>query len=115
AGKWCSKCKNKTEGIMLKYLINIYPNIITQARFEWCRSEFYNKPLFFDFLLEEYKLIIELDGKQHFQQVANWESPEIIRERDYYKMDKAKENGYSIIRILQNDVWNNIYIIGKMN
>jgi len=26
--------------------------------------------------LEDYKLIIELDGIQHFEQISNWESPE---------------------------------------
>lgn len=33
-------------------------------------------------------------------------SPEIIQKTDKYKMRCANENGYSVIRILQDDVWN---------
>ena len=51
------------------------------------------------------KIIIELDGKQHFVQVKNWLSPEETRKRDKYKMLKANENGFSVIRILQLDVY----------
>lgn len=49
--------------------------------------------------------MIEPDGNQHFEQVGSWGSPEEHRERDHFKMNLALENGYSIIRILQVDVW----------
>lgn len=58
----------------------------------------------FDFLLPAYSLIIEVDGEQHFTQVQNWTAPEINRERDIYKMKMAIENGYSVIRVLQEDI-----------
>ena len=52
------------------------------------------------------KLIIEIDGRQHFEQVSNWNSPDDTFEHDAYKMEQALNNGYSIIRIFQEDVWN---------
>ena len=51
-------------------------------------------------------LIIELDGQQHFHNVSNWCDVEARQKCDVYKMQKAILNGYSIIRLLQSDVWN---------
>jgi hypothetical protein len=61
----------------------------------------------FDFVIDEYKLIIELDGSQHFDQVSNWKTPEISQLKDKYKMLRAWNNGYSIIRLLQEEVFSN--------
>ena len=66
-----------------------------------------NSHLPFDFCIKKLKLIIELDGDQHFRQVSNWRSPKVNQKRDKYKMKKAIKHGYSIIRILQRDVYNN--------
>ena len=68
-----------------------------------------NRYMPYDFVIEEYKVIIELDGIQHFKQVSNWDSPEETQLRDKYKMEKANANGYSVIRILQDDVYNDKY------
>jgi very-short-patch-repair endonuclease len=54
-------------------------------------------------------MIIELDGEQHFTQVSNWKSPEEQFDNDKFKQECANKNGYSIIRILQVDVFNNKY------
>lgn len=59
--------------------------------------------------MEKIKIIIELDGAQHFRQIANWKSPEDIQKRDIYKMKQALKHGYSVIRILQEDIWNDSY------
>lgn len=53
----------------------------------------------------EYNILIELDGLQHFEQVANWTDPKITMEKDIYKMKQALSHGYTIIRLLQEDVW----------
>ena len=67
-----------------------------------------NRVLPFDFVIEENKIIIELDG-QHFKQVSNWKSPEIQLEKDIYKMKCANNNGFSVIRLLEEDVIKNKY------
>ena len=59
--------------------------------------------------MEKEKIIIELDGEQHFRQVSNWSSPEDQLKRDLYKMECANNNGFSIIRILQEDVFNDTF------
>ena len=108
-GVWCSFCVNKTEQILFNKLKEIYITLERQYRVEWCKNSKTNRFLPFDFVLEERKIIIELDGKQHFEQIGNWLSPAETRKNDLYKMNYANENGYSIIRILQKDVYKNKY------
>ena len=67
------------------------------------------KHLPFDFCLEDLKIIIEVDGDQHFRQVSNWRTPEDQHDRDIYKQERAQENGFSVIRILQMDVFEDRY------
>ena len=81
----------------------IFPSLLTQFKQEWCKRIQY---LPFDFCIPELKIIIELDGAQHFRQVSNWSSPEEQFDNDLYKEKCANENGYSTIRLLQEDVAN---------
>ena len=106
---WCPICVNKTEKKIYEQLLQSYPNIISQFRANWCKSQITSRILPFDFVLEEQKVIIELDGRQHFIQVRNWKTPEEQFKNDQYKEKCANENGYSIIRIIQEDVWNDTY------
>ena len=46
-----------------------------------------------------------MDGAQHFRQISNWLSPEETIKRDVFKMQKAEECGYKVIRITQEDVY----------
>lgn len=108
-GYWCPFCKNKTEGKLKKYLVSKYVNVNYQARFNWCMNKDTNTRLPYDYCLKAQKIIIELDGKQHFEQVANWGTPELFTENDINKINKALENGYSIIHIYQQDVWKDSY------
>ena len=57
--------------------------------------------------MDDFNLILECDGRQHFTQVANWTNPEYTQKMDKYKMKCANEHGYSVIRIFQEDIWNN--------
>ena len=100
--QWCPYCTNKTEGKLYHWFVKNNYDIIYQETFEWCKKA---KLLPFDFCIEEYKLLIELDGRQHFEKVLNWNDPEKIQENDVYKMKQANKNGYTVIRLLQKDVW----------
>jgi len=105
--RWCPICKNKTEKKFLQWLKdNFQYKIIYQSKYNWCKSPDTNSFLPFDFVIEELKLIIEVDGRQHFEQISNWNAPEDTFEHDEYKMKQAKNNGYSMIRIFQEDIYN---------
>lgn len=106
---WCPVCKNKTEKKLFNKLKENYPELEYQFKIEWCKNIETKRLLPYDFVLHEHKIIIELDGLQHFEQVSNWMNPEENFKRDKYKEKCANENGYSIIRILQDDVWNDKY------
>jgi hypothetical protein len=108
-GYWCPKCMYKTEKKLLKWLETNFNNytIIHQAKLDWCKNEETGKYLPFDFYIKELKLCVDLDGRQHFKQVQNWNPPEMARTRDVYKMKLAQNNNCSIIRILQEDVFFN--------
>jgi len=107
--RWCPYCVNKTEQKLFDNLQPIYTNLMQQYKVDWCKSDTTKKCYPFDFILEEQKIIIELDGIQHFEQVSNWDSPENVQERDKHKMKQANDNGYSVIRILQEDVYYDTY------
>jgi len=99
-------CMNKTEQKLYELLSQIYPMLERQYKVDWCKNISY---LPFDFVLKLLKIIIELDGPQHFIQIMNWKSPEETRKGDIYKMECANENGYSVIRLTQEDVYYDRY------
>ena len=97
----CPSCINKTEYKFYEKIKEFYPTIKRQYKVEWCKNKFC---LPYDFAIEESKIIIELDGEQHFTQVSNWTSPETQIEKDKFKTDCANKNDFSVIRLLQDDV-----------
>ncbi|BAU80238.1 restriction endonuclease [Tokyovirus A1] len=103
SGKWCPLCKNKTEAKLLSFFEEHFKDPIHQLKVSWCKNPETNKFLPFDFCVS--KTIIELDGPQHYEQVLNWKSPELIQKSDRFKEECANKNGYSVVRILQEDVW----------
>jgi very-short-patch-repair endonuclease/DNA-directed RNA polymerase subunit RPC12/RpoP len=103
-GSWCPHCKHKTELKLKKWLEAKYV-IKTQPRYDWCKSSTTGRHYPFDFSIENLKLIIELDGAQHFQQVSNWKCYKETTKRDVYKMKQAIRNGYTVIRLLQENVY----------
>lgn len=102
-GSWCPLCKNKTESKLLKFLEANFEDVVYQLKVSWCKNPETDKHLPFDFCVS--KTIIELDGVQHYEQVANWKTPELTQKNDRYKEECALKNGYSVLRILQEDVW----------
>ena len=105
-GQWCPYCKNKTELIIYKYLCSIFgeDDIVRQPKFDWCK---YKRRLPFDFYIKSIKTLVECDGKQHFIEVKYFKTNTLEErfQRDIYKMEKALENNYKMIRICQEDVF----------
>lgn len=102
---WCPNCVHKTSLILHKHLLAQGFEVVTEAVFEWCKNPDTNRFRRFDYAINNIKIIIELDGVQHFQQVANWQDPIITRNADVVKMKKAVDNGWTIIRVLQEDIY----------
>lgn len=105
-GTWCSFCKRKTQRLVYEWCAVWDRHAKWEPTFEWCPSPESNRLLPFDIYLPRYRLIVEVDGAQHFRNVANWGNDlQKRQERDIYKMQRAIQNGLRIIRICQEDVW----------
>ena len=102
--RWCPFCQNKTEKVLYDFITANYTDAIHQFSVDWCKNK---KHLRFDICIQSLKIIIELDGRQHFHQVRNWQDPTERQKTDIYKMKCAIDNGYSVIRLLQEEVWYN--------
>lgn len=102
---WCPHCQNKTEAKFGDFLELKQIPYERQAKFEWCKNPETRRLLPFDFYLPDHNIIIEIDGEQHYKQVANWTPPEQTQKRDRYKEQCAKDNGVQVLRLKQEDVW----------
>lgn len=72
-----------------------------QKSFDSCRFPKTNRKAFFDFFINN-NILIEYDGKQHFQECTGFFSRESLRdrqERDNFKDNWCNENGIELIRI----------------
>jgi len=59
----------------------------------------------YDFLVESLRLVIEVDGDQHFKKVnRKWTGPKEQQVRDRQKTARAVQHGYHCVRIRQWDV-----------
>lgn len=105
-GQWCPYCVNKTETKLYEKISQIYPTLQRGFKQDWCKKI---KHCPYDFCILEHKIIIELDGRQHFEQVSNWSSPDEQFENDKFKEECANQNDYSVIRLLQQDVLSDRY------
>jgi len=114
-GSWCPKCINKTEKKLFDILDKMYDDVEFQPRFDWCKSPL-NNVYPFDYCIPSKRIIIELDGDQHFKDVLNWTPCIEQKKRDVFKMIRANKNDYSVIRLRQPDVladknnWKNLLI-----
>lgn len=104
--QWCWFCINKTEIKLLDWLAdNSNEKALEQMRFDWCRNPDTGRHLPFDIAIPSLKLIIELDGRQHYLVKHGWPSPVPMQQRDAYKMQLAINRGWTVIRVVQESVW----------
>jgi hypothetical protein len=108
-GSGCPTCVNKTEGVISEFLEQQKIKHDKQFAPKWLINSITNKKRRFDFTFHKQKMILELDGEQHFSQVSNWDPPELQQSTDVDKMFLAIEHGYSVIRLLQQDVFDNLW------
>ena len=100
-------CHLKSESKVKNFLQKRYggaKNVKRGKRFEWCKNK---QMLPYDLVIMDLKIIVEVDGPQHFEEVKHFKdlTLEERMERDNFKENKAKENGYCMVRVLQTDVY----------
>ncbi len=111
ADSWCPNCKHKTEKMVFMFLKTI-EDFEVKSHIKFNYENIRTFP--FDLLVEykDKKCIIEVDGGQHFitekEHYASVVSNQERTERDILKM-KAVIQDYSIIRLVQIDIFKNKY------
>lgn len=68
-----------------------------------CRMEGSNRDLRPDFLFDDYPLVFELDGYQHYALMYDLSTLIKIQERDLVKNVYCKNNGYVLLRVVSDD------------
>ena len=100
SGSGCPKCKRSTgEKKIARFLDKNNINYQEQKTFKDLKHVGYLK---FDFYLEEYNLIIEFDGIQHFQEVDFFDKTSTLEDRQYKDLLKnkyCKKNNINLLRI----------------
>ena len=99
-GRWCSSCVNKTETHVFETLRNKGYDVGKKSDREMFKTKYR-----YDIIIDDKKVIVEVDGAQHFRQVSNWGSYEETYKTDIYKEELAYKNGYRVVRISQEYVW----------
>jgi hypothetical protein len=90
---------------LLSFLKDVYI-VKFQSAFDWCRNK---RNLPFDFEIVDKHILIELDGIQHLETNRLMGDSDVIMNNDVYKMKAALIHGYTIIRILQEDIYEDKY------
>lgn len=106
-GNGCPKCvdflNSKGVKIIEEFLNSKGIKFKREKKFSGLTSNSLKKTsLRFDFYIKEYRLLIEFDGRQHFQPVdvfGGRDSFERLVANDRKKDDWAKKNSYKLIRI----------------
>lgn len=104
---------SKGEEILYRLFQNNNISFQTQKTFENCRFPYSNALAKYDFYLSDYNILIEFDGKQHYEVVGGYFSEDVvqaIKERDAFKTQWCKDNNIKLVRFTYKEIndmdWN---------
>lgn len=104
-GNGCPQCsESKGEKKIKNILLDKNIKFIRQKRFDDCRDVL---PLAFDFYLPQHSMLIEFDGRQHFEPINHWGGVEVfnkVKNRDSIKEKYARTNNIKLIRIKYDQI-----------
>jgi len=104
-GNGCSSCsESRGEKAIYKYLDKKEISYYRQHKFHDCKN-IHQLP--FDFYLPKYRMVIEFDGKQHYEPIEHFggaEAYERLKINDKIKNDYCEENFIDLIRIRYDQI-----------
>ncbi len=114
SGCGCPQCyESKGETAIVKYLSKNNINFIREKKFDNCKNKRY---LPFDFYLPDYNLLIEYDGKQHFESINYFGGDDAFIKRknnDEIKNKFCIDNNIPLLRIKYDEINNINEILNK--
>jgi len=93
----CNNIKSKLEINVENALFNNNIKFETQISWDWLK---YKSLQYVDFYLPEYNIVIECQGRQHFEKVTSFggeDNFKVIQERDKNKLKLCREHGINIL------------------
>lgn len=101
----CPNCKESKGEKKIREVLNM-KNILfeREKRFADCRDKY---PLLFDFYLPTKNILIEFDGKQHYEAIDFFGGADkltSLKKRDNIKNEYAKKHNIRLIRILYSEL-----------
>jgi hypothetical protein len=93
------KPKSVAHTMLASFLSSLPVNTVCEWRVDWCKDK---NQLPFDFYIEEYQCVVEVDGIQHFQAVKYFGGNatfEVQKRHDVIKIRSAINNNISIVRV----------------
>ena len=104
SGSGGPKCVNKTQAMVHTFVHGFVARLLPSIDVihEWSPDWLGRRR--FDIGIPRLRLIVEVDGKQHYVQVANWPPPHETQANDRWKKERATENGFSVFRIRTHDI-----------
>ncbi|MGV3483360.1 MAG: DUF559 domain-containing protein [Planctomycetaceae bacterium] len=104
-GHGCSDCcQSAGETKVRQALLILEVQFHEQHRFANCRAK---RALPFDFYVPSHQLLVEYDGRQHYEQSEHWGGEKKLaqtRHHDAIKTRFAAENGFDLLRIPYWDI-----------
>lgn len=99
-GRWCPKCKLKTEQKVRNIFEEITNKKFPSKRMKWLYNPITKGTLCLDGYCEELKLAFEYDGEQHFMEFDHYDSSLLERQKnDELKGAMCKANNVTLIRV----------------
>lgn len=99
----CGICVNKTEQKLYGFLNSKFTDVLKEYKIDGFVTE-NNYQYRADFYLPSVKMIIELDGDQHFRNSGYMQKQESTMTSDIIKMKRYVSDGLSVIRLYQPHV-----------
>jgi hypothetical protein len=119
-GRWCPRCRIRiTEKICIQVMEHIFGVQFPKARPDWLKVEETGKNLELDGFNEELGVAIEVQGEQHYKEIAFFHrSKQDFEKRqkyDQFKRDKCIEKEIILIEVPYSIEQNKLYdyIVGK--
>jgi len=97
AGLGFSPPYNIFEGKVYKILSRLFEKIECQKSFDDLKSP-KNRPMWYDFWIPKYRVLVEADGDQHYRENNIWNTEGVV-ERDKLKDEYAIQNNITLVRI----------------
>jgi len=98
-------CRNKTETKLHMWLTDRFPDADVKRQYSGPGRTHFDFHVSFQ---DGFQILVELDGPQHFRVDHKFFTDEGC-ERDMEKEKWAAEKGMCVVRVLQKDVWEDVY------